>query len=263
MFRTWALLHHKNISSLIRAPEDFLDWNSFKGYSNLVDFEIDAGNLAKTIVLFSESSGSLAELGAFSTSPELSERLFVVVAKEHYESKSFIAHGPIKKIEDLKQDHSVCVLESLDPARLTDQLPDVFNALGEKLATLPKTLSFVPTRDRDQFLLIADLIDLFGALTQRELHALAKVVGADLDNSAIDRITSQLLRFELIEYVPGVTKRFFVASRNRLSYLNYTSPKDLPPFDRSRFKIVKVAPWLLADKLRNNAYCAIHPRAIA
>lgn len=258
MFNTWAGLKHSIISSQIRTPEQFEDWNSFTGYSNLVDFEIDAGNLARAIVLFSESPGSFAELGAFSTNSALSERLFVVVAKEHYEATSFIAYGPLRKIEDLKHDHSICVLDSLDPTKMQDQLPDVFTALNEKLAMLPKSLAFQSTRQRDQFLLVADLVDLFGALTERELHALVHIMGTNLDHPALGRITSQLLRFELIAYVPGVTKRFFVAPKKRLSYLNYASPKDVPVFDRARFKLVKAMPWLIADKPRNDAYCEIH-----
>jgi hypothetical protein len=262
MFNTWAALKHPTISSQIRTPEEFADWNSFKGYGNLVDFEIDAGNLARAIVLFSESPGSFAELGAFCTNSALAERLFVVVAKEHYQAISFIAYGPLKKIEDLKHDHSICVLDSLDPKKIQDQLPDVFIALEEKLGTLPKTLAFQPLRHRDQFLLVADLVDLFGALTERELHGLVKNMGADIDHPALSRITSQLLRFELIAYVPGVTKRFFVAPIKRLSYLNYASPKNLPAFDRARFKLVKAMPWLMADKLRYDAYCEIHAKAM-
>ncbi len=263
MFNTWAALKHPTISSQIRTPEQFADWNSFTGYSNLVDFEIDAGNLARAIVLFSESPGSFAELGAFCTNSALTERLFVVVAREHYNAISFIAYGPLKKIEDLKHDHSICVLDSLDPARIQNQLPDVFTALNEKLETLPKTLTFQPTRHRDQFLLVADLVDLFGALTERELHSLVQAMGVSLDYPALNRITSQLLRFELIAYVPGVTKRFFVAPVKRLSYLNYASPKDLPSFDRVRFKLIKAMPWLLADRLRNDAYSEVHSKAMA
>lgn len=262
MFNTWAALKHPKTSSQIRTPEQFADWNSFTGYSNLVDFEIDAGNLARAIVLFSESPGSFAELGAFCTNSALSERLFVVVSKDHYEATSFIAYGPLRKIEDLKHDHSICVLDSLDPTKIQNQLPEVFTALDEKLATLPKTLTFQPLRHRDQFLLVADLVDLFGALTEREIYSLVHLMNVDIDYQALSRITSQLLRFELIAYVPGVTKRFFVAPVKRLSYLNYASPKGLPAFERVRFKLIKAMPWLIADKPRYDAYCEIHPKAV-
>lgn len=247
------------IAAQIRTPEQFEDWNSFSGYSNLVDFEIDAGHLAKAIVLFSESEGAIAELGSFCTDPILADRFFVVIAREHYEAPSFIANGPIKKIE-LGHEHSVCVLDTLDTSKLEKQLPDLSAALKEKLSTLPKTLAFQPSLHRDQFLLVADLVDLFGALTRKELYELIHEMGVDTDYARLDRITNQLFRFDLISFIPGTTKRFFVAPKNRLSYLNYASPHDTAPFDRVRFKLMIASPWLKSDPARSKAYEEIHPR---
>lgn len=260
MFITWTMINKPVISKLIRTPEQFQDWNSFTGYSNLVDFEIDAGNLAKAIVLFSESPGSFAELGSFCTSPGLSERLFIVIEKKYYDADSFIANGPIKKIELLGFDHSICVLPTLTPTGLTEHLHNLCAALEEKIATLPKSLSFHPDRHRDQFLLVADLVDLFGALTEKELYALVRIMDVQLDFAALRRITSQLLRFELIVFVPGVTKRYFVAPKARIAYLDYASAKDAPAFDRMRFKLIKVTPWINADKPRLTAYSEVHPK---
>lgn len=260
MFINWVMINKPVISEQVRTPEQFDDWNNFKGYSNLVDFEIDAGHLTKAIVLFSESEGAYAELGSFCTDSILSERLFVVIDRQYYDAPSFIAKGPIKKIEDLHPEHSLCVLDTLDPIRVADQLPDLVVALEEKLATLPKTLGFKPDRPRDQFLLVADLIDLFGALTRKELYELVRVMGVEIDYERLDRITSQLLRFELIEFVPGV-KKFFVAPKERIAYLNYASSSEAPAFDRARFKLLKVNPWLNADKSRLKAYEEIHPKA--
>ncbi|QWF70571.1 retron St85 family effector protein [Methylomonas paludis] len=260
IFINWISINKPTISDQIRTPEQFEDWNNFAGYSNLVDFEIDAGHLTKAIILFSESEGAYAELGSFCTDPILSERLFVAIEKKYYEAPSFIANGPIKKIE-LHHDHSVCVLDTLDPTKVCPQLPDLTSALEEKLATLPKTLGFQPDRHRDQFLLIADLIDLFGALTQKELYELIQVMGVKIDYEHLSRITSQLLRFELIRFVPGTTKRFFVAPPDRIAYLNYSGHPGAPVFDRGRFKLLKVTPWLNADKSRLKAYQEIHPKA--
>lgn len=119
MFINWVLAKNSTLNQQVRTPEQFEDWNNFEGYSNLVDFEIDAGHLTKAIVLFSESEGAYAELGSFCTDPVLSERLFVVIARQHYDAPSFIAHGPIKKIETLHRDHSICVLDTLDRKRPT------------------------------------------------------------------------------------------------------------------------------------------------
>jgi hypothetical protein len=259
MFLTWVALNKPAIARQIRTPEDFKDWNSFEGYSNLVDFEIDAGHLTKAIVLFLEGVGAFAELGSFCTDPILSERLFVVIANEFYAADSFIANGPIKKIEK-DNEHSVCVLDTLDPEKILAQLPDLAAALDDKLRTQPKTLGFLHTRLRDQFLLVGDLVDLFGVLTRHEIYELVHVMGVEIDYKGLDRITSQLLRFGLIDLVAGGTKRFYVAPKARTAFLDYESPPAAPKFDRGRFKLLTVTPWLHSDKPRLKAYNEVHPK---
>jgi hypothetical protein len=190
----------------------------------------------------------------------LSERLFVVVSKDDYSAPSFIANGPIKKIE-LEHENSVCVLNTLDPLPMQDELPSLLAALDEKLASFPRTQAFVPNRVRDQFLLAADLIDLFGAVTLLELRDLMRFMQVEVDNKKIERIVSQLNRFELVERVAETTKRFLVAPRQRISCLNYASLDGSPAFDRARFKLIKVFPWLNSESPRRNAYGKIHGRA--
>lgn len=263
VFMNWVLVKNSKLSQQVRTPKQFENWNNFEGYSNLVDFEIDAGHLTKAIVLFSESAGAYAELGSFCTDPILSERLFIVIERQHYDEPSFIANGPIKKIKTLHGDHSICVLDTLDPTQVHIQLPDLIDALEEKLAVLSKkTVLFQPNRQRDKFLLVADLIDLFGALTRTELYELTHAMGVQIDYERLNQIINQLLRFELIESVPSVNKNFFIAPKERIAYLNYASPAGAAAFDRARFKLMKVKLWLEADKLRLKAYQEIHPKAM-
>jgi hypothetical protein len=180
LFHTWVYVKKPRLAELIRTPEDFDDWNAYTGYSNLVDFEIDAGHLSRAIVLFSESEGAYAELGAFCMDPTLAERLFVVIANEHYAAPSYIANGPIKKI-DVDDSQSVCIVPTLDPTQVSNHFDAIALALEEKLAAAPTAPVFKKTRRRDQFLLAADLVDLFGAITARELHELMKYMEIDLD----------------------------------------------------------------------------------
>lgn len=249
------------INSHIRTPEQYSDWNKFEGYGNLVDFESDAGLLTKAIVLFSESAGSFAELGAFCMDPVISERLFVVVSRENYNADSFIAHGPIKKIENLHPDNSVCVVDTLDPSKVEQEFAAIVLALEEKIRSIPKTQAFDPNRQRDKFLLIADLIELFGALTISEIESLAKVMQVTLSLAELKRILNQLIRFELIELIEKSTKRYYLPPSSRESYFDYASRKGAPAFDRTRFKMLTSTPWLQSDAQRYKAYCEIHSKA--
>jgi len=260
MFINWLLVKGHALSPLVRTPEQYSDWDKFEGYHNLIDFERDAGGLARAIVLFSESEGSYAELGAFCMDSLLAERLFVVIDRPNYSATSFIANGPIKKIE-LEHENSICVVDSMDPISIEPEFIYVAEALAEKISGVPKKSAFDPARQRDQFLLAADLVELFGAVTHHELLQLLKHMGADVTRARLDQLVNQLIRFELIELVEKMTKRYLVPAVERYSYLDYVAPKDAPPFDRTRFKMKHALPWLTKDKLRHQAYLQIHSRA--
>jgi len=258
IFINWLLAKRHAISPLVRTPEQFEDWNKLEGYENLIDFERDAGSLSKAIVLFSESAGSFAELGAFCMDDVLAERLFVVVDKYHYNAGSFIANGPIKKIEKHHKG-AICVVDTIDPKKIEPQLGQVADAVLEKINSTPRTIAFDPTHQRDQSLLVADIVELFGALTEYELLQLIRFMGVGISRARLEQIVNQLIRFELVHLVGKMTKRFVIPPKNRESYLNYATAQEGTAFDRQRFKLKQTFPWLTQDKVRFEAYREVHP----
>ena len=260
-FINWLYINKHPLLELIKTPENFEDWNNFQGYGNLVDFEIDAGNLTKAVILFCESHGACAELGSFCMESSLSERLFIIISRENYEARSFVANGPIKKIElQHPNQNSVCVLETLEPSEMQNEIGNLIEALEEKIKSFPKTQAFQHSRSRDQFLIVADLVDLFSALTAHELHEIIKIMQVEITFDKLERILNQLQRFGLLNPVQFLTKKYYIAPKNRIPYINYVGLDGARKFDRANFKITKVTPWLEGDKNRLRAYQQIHPK---
>jgi hypothetical protein len=52
--------------------------------------------LSGAILLFAESAGSLAELGAFAALKTVAPSLIAVLSDYYYEQSSFIRNGPVK-----------------------------------------------------------------------------------------------------------------------------------------------------------------------
>lgn len=241
-----------------KTPEEYPEWNQFEGYKNLVEFEIEAGCVSRAIVLFSEGPGAFAELGAFCMDPILRERLFIVIEKKHYKNDSFIRLGPIKRIEDDFPEHAICVVDEMTPPeKFKAHIEDVLAALSEKLDSGHKSQAFDPDRTRDHYLLVADLVDLFCALTLSEIRELISHAGVDIELSRIKAILRQLKLFELVSEVEITTKRYFVAVKSTNSYLKYESNKGAENFDRIRFKL-QVFKSLREDRLRYQAYKTVH-----
>jgi hypothetical protein len=99
-----AFLQGKGIESVktseilqIEEIQEFFDKDS--PYDDLVEFEKDIAQVCELVLLFSESPGSFAELGAFSLIEEISEKVLVVIQNKHLSGSSFINKGPIASLK--------------------------------------------------------------------------------------------------------------------------------------------------------------------
>ena len=227
------------LSHAVLCPEHYPEWNQFEHYPDLIAFEKDACSLAKAIVLFSESEGAFAELGAFCQDEVISERLLVVVSKEHFNANSFIKLGPLKHIESKHSEGSICVVNSIKPVAFENDVSVVVNALREKIQTEPKTQQFDPSRIRDQLLLIAQLVDLFSAVTRAELKDLLVGMGVMLEPKRLKQMINLLQLFELVYPTEKGTQRFLVPPKGimRKYYLNFGAKLAGEKFDRAKFKM--------------------------
>lgn len=139
-------------------------------------------------------------------------------------------------------------------------IADLIEALEEKMKSFPKTQAFQHSRSRDQFLIVADLVDLFSALTIHELHELIKIMQVEINFEKLEKILNQLQRFNFLTPIQSLTKKYFVAPKNRMSYINYAGLGSARRFDRAGFKITKITPWLEGDANRLRAYQQVHPK---
>jgi hypothetical protein len=84
-------------------PEDlFDDLLAGQGQHNLLKLENILAESVDSIVLFPESPGSFAELGAFSNNEKLAKKMVVVANKKFKNDKSFINYGPNRLVKSSK-----------------------------------------------------------------------------------------------------------------------------------------------------------------
>ena len=81
-------------------PEDlFDDLLAGQGQYSLLDLENILADSVDAIVLFPESPGSFAEIGAFSNNEKLVKKLIVLSNKKYKSDKSFLNYGPYRLIK--------------------------------------------------------------------------------------------------------------------------------------------------------------------
>lgn len=215
-------------------PEDFPDWWAFSGYKDLLAFERDACHLAQATILFAESPGALAELGAIASEDSLVRHTLVVVEEKYNKERSFLKLGPLRRVDDLG---GLCIVgNSQNNTLATEDFQSLIEQLDGWLPKIKKTQTFNHASHTHQTLLLADLVDVLLISKEDEIHQATSHFGVKLDTKRMKEILNLLDFFELINIVRRGNEIFYVRKNNSPApWIDYTGEKS--KFDRLRFKI--------------------------
>lgn len=229
-------------------------------YKDFLSFETDIAQISELIILFSESFGSAAELGAFVMVEEISSRLLVVIDDKNYEDSSFIKLGPIKMLEDIYGSTSSCVIDRKDIS--IENIWDlstldepafkriISQAFTRRSATKVREHStFNKNRNGHVIKLIIGLLQHYGALTLDEI---------DLYLSCFDVVVSQddivnyLKCAEFAEWIIETKNIFdtYYSCCAEKSALQYNLLADSPIRDKVRWKADIYDYWKSTDQAR-------------
>ena len=215
----------------------------------MLTFERDACHLARAVILFPESPGSLAELGALAVDDSIVDRLLVVVQSQYLEPdrrESFLNLGPLKRAE-ARQNR--CVISARTPKELpADDFETVIEFVNARLPRARNTERLRAENPTHRLLLIADLVDLLLIVRPNELLAALHYFGVNISMPELERATKLLEFFDLVRIDHWGMEHFFVQRRYMSrAWVAYTSNAGRPTFDRSRFKVDRKAS-LITDR---------------
>lgn len=262
-FYWWILKYREELNEFLLLPENYEDWNDFAIYSDLLLFEKDLGYLTSAVLVFLESPGSIAELGAFSQIDSLSRRLIVVVTDNHHPKKSFISLGPIRSIKDT-QEHpdSVCVIPEEKPEQLVTHIPVIVDMLDKKRQRTRVTEGFSSTNPQHQILLILDFISLFLVIQVTELQQLASHFGIGMKLSRLNQILFLLEKTKLITCLHYGDNQYYAPRKFKQKYIDYTSKVGSPSFKREKTKALRWAE-IQNDKYQKHVYALANKEGVS
>jgi len=241
------------------------DLNAFfpnGNYQDILTFEADIAQLSDLVLLFSESFGSAAELGAFSMVNEIASRLLVVIDDQNYKADSFIRYGPLRALENEFGDGAVCVLHrndinivtihdiaGLDSGAFADLLGAAFSA---RIAATKTSTAFDPSLPGHVVKLIVGLIQHYGALTLDEVDVFLFCLGIALSG---DKLSSLLLCAEYAEWVVKDKRglQTYYGCPAEKEAIEYKVRSGVPLLDRARWRADILEYWKLNEKDRFNS----------
>lgn len=244
----------------IILAEDAKPLTTEAGYADLFQFESDIAQIVGLILLFAESPGSLAELGAFAALKEVAPRILAVLDDFYYNIVSFIRNGPVAYLENRYGEEWITVLErgyvgisegnSLENLNSEILLSSILPIVEKRLSANNKWTKFDFKNSGHVILLMTGLCQEYGALTQTEIRGYLKKLGVD-----DTRFSNLIYCAELLGWVKKIRKgnHIFYAASQGESAIDYAVNTEGKAHDKVRWRIEVRAHWAAHDTTRIRA----------
>lgn len=253
-----------NFYNRVLLAEEANKWYRAAGiYPNLVVLESDIAALSSLILLFVESAGSIAELGAFSFASEFKKKLVAVVEEGHYSELSFIKEGPLTSLEqeDCSSVRAYPWLADVKGQKVLDRrlcdeaVEKIIDQIAPDMKALEGERAFQSSDHGHLMLLIADLVELAGATTESEIQTLLGTWKIEINSNQFKQFQFLLENLKLIQRKKYGNKTYLLPIRARKSYIKYPPEVSgkVKVIDRLRFRdLLRKA--LPADRDRAGVY---------
>lgn len=214
---------YSNTSYETFIPENIKSWQSDGVFKNLVSFEEDLASICSLVVVILESYGSLAELGAFFQHPDLNHKILVIKSSNFQNQPSFIDLGILRHIEAIAENDS-SIISSVknypwnikDPTSIsTEVVGDVIADIQDELNRLPRRPALNLSNKSHIIVLICEIIDLFSALKEHEIHEYINSVGVHITRDELKRKLFLLEKFRLIKKEGYSGASFYLRSNEK------------------------------------------------
>jgi hypothetical protein len=231
----------------------------FDKYDNILDFETDFAQIVELIILFCESEGSLAELGAFAMIQEIASRLFLVVREKHWQKDSFIKLGPLRRIEKEFGRDYIFVIEDMQVGLEGNSAAKVDKSALSQLLQKPlhirlekrrEPTTFDQSRSGHVIKLVIGLIQEYGALTVDEIGYLLRLLAVYKTQTDIGRYLLCAQAAGWLREVPKGSDDYFVAAPSLKDAASLSSKDTAREKEKSRRRFLIREYWKNNDSQR-------------
>jgi hypothetical protein len=185
----------------IFRPEEIQDWHGDAIFKDLVSFELALASICSLIVIILESAGSMAELGAFSQLPELADKSITICSDNFSDDTSFINFGILRFLAERNSSRVKSYpWDTSSPMRITDELvSDVISDIDIELEKLPSSSTFRRDQDAHCMVAISELLRLFTALKENEIHDYLGQMGFPISTERLRGNLFLLRQFRIVQ----------------------------------------------------------------
>ncbi|RVJ12584.1 hypothetical protein CN181_02970 [Sinorhizobium medicae] len=242
------------------TPEECKIFAPDGNYQDWLSFESEFAQIVDLIVLFSESYGSIAELGAFAMVDEIALRLLVVMDDKNFNDSSFIKLGPVRRLVGEYGNSAVCVLDRKDiniqninnvsEIDLDNLAKNLVSAIDTRKKSYKERTTFNSERPGHLIKLIVGLIQHYGALTETEIDVLLFAMDLKVNrNKLLDYLLCATNANWIAKHKRGI-EEYYCALPNTAPAVEYKLRKDIPFEDKDRWRARVSEYWKNEDPIR-------------
>ena len=237
------------------TPEQHPGWRDFSGYTDLPEFERDACYIARSVILFLESPGAIAELGALSIDDNLPQNTFLVLREEHEEANSYIFLGPVKRIKKLGGE--ICIIGGKDKNKPTDSDFEIISEHFTEWCPKNHQSHILDIKNPTHyFLLLADIVNLLLVSRIEDIVEIMSFFGSNFKKEKIEKHLQLLHFFELIKIKKRGREKFYTLSKEYDGeWISYSGTSE-KRFERLGLKI-DFKKIIGSDKMLNEIWTTI------
>jgi hypothetical protein len=228
----------------VRLAEEINAWFDEDTFADLLELEVYLADSSDLTILFVESPGSIAELGAFATADLLRPRTLAVLNSTHDDSRTFIADGPVRRIK--KFDPNLIRYFEWNEKDPADPLNcDVFEDMSKELTQYVLERTGMTAKEEvlnkasngHTMFLIADLVDIIGITTETEIIECLSLWDYEVDKKEIQKYLFLLAHLELINRKPYSNQIYYLGGLAS-PLIRYGFSREAKNRDRDRIKIL-------------------------
>lgn len=240
-------------------PEEITSWHHDAVFKDLMSFELELASICSLVVIILESEGALVELGAFSQSPELSEKIVAICPSQFKSATSFINLGILRFIsEKAPTNVRSYPWEPTRPIDIAHEvISDVAADIQQELDKLPQSQVLKVDQRSHVMVLICELLRLFTALKEHEILEYLEYLGVKITKETLRGKLFLLQNFRLVKTQDYSDALFFMRGKESYHKLRLSPKEKDKPIDVLRFEIQCL------DYYKNNAKHRNRNRAIS
>lgn len=234
---------------------------SSETYDDLLSLESDLAQISQLILLFSESYGSAAELGAFCIEKNIASRLLVVISEENYEENSFVKLGPLSHLGKNYTQSAVYVIPNevatvcikTNIPKITSDVNfknEISSAIGGRIRTIVSNTTFDKEKKGHMILLISGIIQQYGALTKDEIEIiLFYMIGSEIGSIDVNKCLFCASQLKWIEKKRSGSEDYFVCLVTKIILSSPQRGESIMPVLRWRTRVQET--WKAYDVPRH------------